>query len=99
MKCKVSKFKKHNFCDTDNSEVATRCPHTHTHTKKKATLKNSAILTGKDPRWTLSTINLQALRCATLSKRDAKAALPHAYCEIPKNTHSEEHLRKAASDN
>ena len=97
MKCKVSKFKKHNFCDTDNSEVATRC--STKKKKKKATLKNSAILTGKDPRWSLSTINLQALRCATLSKRDAKAALPHAYCEIPKNTHSEEYLRKAASDN
>ena len=95
MKCKVSKFKKHNFCDTDNSEVATMC----STKKKKAFLKNSAILTGKDPRWSLSTINLQALRCTTLSKRDAKAALPHAYCEIPKNTHSEEHLRKAASDN
>ena len=35
IKCKVSKFKKHNFCYTDNSEAVSRCStHTHTHTKK-----------------------------------------------------------------
>ena len=70
MKHRVSKFKKHNFCNTDNSEAATRC------STKKATPKKSAIPTGKHPRRSLSAINSQALRRATLSKRDAKNRRP-----------------------
>ena len=66
MKRKVSKFKKHNFCNTDNSEAATRY----------STHKNSALPTGKQPRQSPSAINLQALRRATLSKRDAKTGAP-----------------------
>ena len=42
-KSKVSKFKKHNFCNTNNSEVVTRC------STKKSALKNFAIPTGKQP--------------------------------------------------
>ena len=66
MKRKVSKFKKHNFYNTDNSEAATR----------GSTHKNSAIPTGKHPRQSPSAINLQALRRATLSKRDTKTGAP-----------------------
>ena len=66
MKRKVSKFKKHNFCNTDKSEAVTSC------STKKSTLKNLAIRTRKHPRRSLSTINSQVLRSATLSKTDAK---------------------------
>ena len=70
MKLKVSKFKKHNFCNIDKSEAATRC------STKKSTLKNFAISAGKHPRPSLSAINLQALRRVTISKRDAKTDAP-----------------------
>ena len=73
MKREVSKFKKHNVCNTDNWEAATRC-----FTKKPA-LKNSETPTGKHLRWSVYAINSQAISRATLSKREAKTgALPHS---------------------
>ena len=55
MKCKASKLKKHNFCNTDRSEAVTSC-----------STKTSAL------RRSLSAINLQVFRSATLPKTDAK---------------------------
>ena len=78
MKRKVSKLKKHNFCNTDNSEAAA------TFSTKKATPKNLVIPTGKHPLRSLSLINLQALKHETLSKRDVKTR-PSPHTRIPQN--------------
>ena len=79
MKRKVSKLKKkHNFCNTDNSQAATR------YSTKKAAPKNSAIPTRKLPCRSLSAINSQALRCVTLSKRDTKNRRPPGTAKSPR---------------
>ena len=85
MKRKVSNFKTHNFCNTHNSEAATRCSTKNTYTKATAPESLCNKFVGRQA-------------CNFIKKRREKQA-PPAYSEIPKNTHSEEHLRTAASDN
>ena len=87
MKRKVSKFKNTTLEIQIIQEQLPEVLHTHTHTHihththththtYKATLKNFAILTGKQRR-SLFSIKLQAFRPATLLKRDSNTdALP-----------------------
>ena len=98
MKRKVSKFKKHNVCNTDNWEAATRC----------LTKKTRSQKFGNTHRETPA---LECLRnkfsghqsCNFIKKRGQNRRTPplasSTYHEIPKNIHSEEHLGTAASDN
>ena len=62
---------------------------------KKAVLKNFAIFKGKHLTWSLFLINLQAWRSATLKKTPTQL-FSFEFCEIFKNTYSEEHVRTTA---
>ena len=51
------------------------------------------MFNGKHLSWSLFLINLQVWRSASLLKRDSNLVGFFEFCEIFKNTNSEEHLR------
>ena len=65
--------------------------------RKKGTLKNFTIFTGKHLFWDIFLLKLQACRPATLLKRDSNTVFSREFCEIFKKTYLGEHLRTTAS--